>query len=152
MLEGPDGQPFDFKLTYPSGTSNYEKMVIFLKDSYACAGIGLSPMPLEWAVFTDRLKNKNFEAISLGWTSGIETDIFQMFDSSQTIEGGDNFMTYKNPELDKVISDARKTIDEEKRWNCGTGRTGFCMRISPTRSCFSERNCALWTAESRTFS
>ena len=87
-------------------------MVIFLKDSYARAGIVLKPDALEWAVFTDRLKNKNFEAISLGWTSGIETDIFQMFHSSQTIEGGDNFMTYKNPELDKVIDEARRTIDE----------------------------------------
>jgi peptide/nickel transport system substrate-binding protein len=115
VIEGPDGAPFEFKLTYPSGSANYEKMAIFLKDSYARAGIVLKPDALEWAVFTDRLNNKNFEAISLGWTAGIESDVFQMFHSSQTVEGGDNFMSYKNPELDKVIDEARRTVDEAKR-------------------------------------
>lgn len=114
-IEGPDGQPFTFRLTYPSGSSNYEKMVLFLKDSYARAGVELVPDPLEWSVFTTRLEQKNFEAISLGWSAGIETDIFQMFHSSQTLAGGDNFMSYVNPELDRAIERARTTIDEAPR-------------------------------------
>jgi peptide/nickel transport system substrate-binding protein len=90
-------------------------MVAFLKDSFARAGVVLKPDALEWAVFTDRLKNKDFDAISLAWTSGIETDVNQMFHSSQMVEGGDDFMSYKNPELDKLIDEARRTIDETKR-------------------------------------
>jgi peptide/nickel transport system substrate-binding protein len=115
VLEGPDGKPFEFKLTYPSGSANYDKMVIFLKDSYAKAGIVLKPDALEWTVFTDRLKNKNFEAITLAWTIGIENDIYQMFHSSQMVADGDDFMSYKNPELDQVIEQAHRTIDEAKR-------------------------------------
>jgi peptide/nickel transport system substrate-binding protein len=115
VLEGPDNKPFEFKLTYPSGNANYDKMVVFMKDSFARAGIVLKPDPLEWAVFTDRLKNKNFEAITLAWTSGIESDVYQMFHSSQMVEGGDNYMSYKSPELDKAIDEARRTIDESKR-------------------------------------
>jgi peptide/nickel transport system substrate-binding protein len=115
ILVGPDGQPFEFKLTYPAESANYEHMVLFLKDSYARAGIKLDPDPLQWAIFTDRLDNKNFEAISLGWTAGIETDIYQMFDSSQMVAGGDDFMSYKNPELDKTIEEARRTVKEEPR-------------------------------------
>jgi peptide/nickel transport system substrate-binding protein len=115
VLRGPDGEPFEFRLTYPSGSANYDRMVLMLKDSYARAGIILEPDPLEWAVFTDRLNNKNFEAISLGWTSGIETDIYQMFHSEQALEGGDNFMTYLNPELDSVLEQARTTVQEEER-------------------------------------
>src|SRR5690606_34526623 len=71
--------------------------------------------PLEWSVFTERLNNKDFQAITLAWSAGIETDIYQMFHSSQMIEGGDNFMSYKNPELDRVIEQARTTIDEDER-------------------------------------
>ncbi len=115
MLESPSGEPFEFKLTYPSGSANYEKMVLYLKDSFAAAGVALVPDPLEWSVFTDRLKNKDFLAISLGWTSGIETDIYQMFHSSQMVEGGDNFMSYKNDELDELITQARRTVDEASR-------------------------------------
>lgn len=115
VLESPSGEPFEFKLTYPSGSANYEKMVLYLKDSFAAAGVALVPDPLEWSVFTDRLKNKDFLAISLGWTSGIETDIYQMFHSSQMVEGGDNFMSYKNDELDELITQARRTVDEATR-------------------------------------
>ena len=115
VLESTDGTPFAFKLNYPSGNTNYEKMVLFLKDTYAKAGIVLEPDPLEWAVFTDRLKNKDYEAITLGWSGGIETDIYQMFHSSQLIEGGDNFVSYQNPQLDALIDQARHTIDENQR-------------------------------------
>ena len=115
ILLGPDGTPFEFKLTYPSGTGNYEKMIIALKDSYAKAGIKLNPDPLEWASFTDRLNNKNFEAITLGWGAKIESDIYQEFHSSQMKAGGDDFMSYRNEELDKTIDEARRTVDEGKR-------------------------------------
>ncbi len=115
ILLGPDGTPFEFKVTYPSGTGNYEKMIIALKDSYAKAGIKLDPDPIEWASFTDRLNNKNFEAITMGWSAKIESDINQEFHSSQMVAGGDDFMSYKNEELDKTIDEARRTVDEGKR-------------------------------------
>jgi peptide/nickel transport system substrate-binding protein len=121
VLDGPDGRPFKFKLTYPSGSANYEKMVLAFKDAYAKVGIALTPDPLEWAVFSSKLRNKDFEAISLGWGGGNpESDPYQMFASSQTVTGGDNFMCYINPEFDKAISAARRTVDEKKRiplWN-----------------------------------
>jgi peptide/nickel transport system substrate-binding protein len=116
VIESADGgKPFEFKLTYPAGSGNYDRMVLFMKDAYARAGIVLKPDPLEWAVFTDRLENKNFEAISLGWTAGVENDVYQMFHSSQMVAGGDDFMSYKNPELDAAIDAARQTMDESKR-------------------------------------
>jgi peptide/nickel transport system substrate-binding protein len=115
FLVGPDGQPFSFKLTYPSGNASYDKMILFLKDSYAKAGIELVPDPLQWSVFTDRLQNKAFDTISLGWTAGIENDIYQMFDSANMVTGGDDFMSYKNPELDRAIEQARKSVDESVR-------------------------------------
>ena len=78
-------------------------MVLLLKDIYAEAGVKLIPFPQEWPVMIEALNEKNFEAITLAWTSGVETDINQMFHSSQTITNGNNFINYKNPELDKLI-------------------------------------------------
>ena len=63
----------------------------------------------------DLLGKRNFDAITLGWSSGVETDIFQMFHGSQTENGGDNFVGNKNPALDKLIDEARATVDETKR-------------------------------------
>ncbi len=115
VLYNREGEPFRFKLTYPSGSTNYDKMVLQLKDSYAKAGIILEPDPLEFSVMVERLNNASFEAITLGWTSGPETDINQMFHSSEIKPGGDNFMAYRSPDLDEYIEKARRTIDEEER-------------------------------------
>jgi peptide/nickel transport system substrate-binding protein len=38
-----------------------------------------------------------------------------MFHSTQTVSGGDNFINYRNPELDRLIERARATVDEAKR-------------------------------------
>lgn len=115
VLEDKTGQVFEFKLTYLESNEDTKRMVLLLKDLYARAGVKLIPFPQEWPVMLENLDKKDFEAITLGWTSGIETDLFQMFHSSQAISKGDNFVGYQNPELDKLIDEARRTVDENRR-------------------------------------
>ncbi|MHB1156935.1 MAG: ABC transporter substrate-binding protein [Phycisphaerales bacterium] len=115
LIEGADGRAFQFKLTYPSGNADIQKMAFFLKDAFARAGILLESDPLEWSVMLERLKNRNFEAVLLGWTSGPETDINQMFSSEQIRPGGDNFVAYRSARLDRLINEARETVDEAER-------------------------------------
>ena len=115
LLEDKDGNPFSFKLTFFGDNEDTKRMVLLLKDLYAKAGINMEPFPQEWPVMLEALNKKDFDAITLGWTSGIETDIYQMFHSSQAKADGDNFISYKNPELDKLIDQARATVDEKTR-------------------------------------
>ena len=115
LLYNDKGEPLKFKLTYPSGSPAYRKMIFQIKDSLAEAGVVMEPNPLEFSVMIERLNNRNFESISLGWTSGPETDIYQMFHSDQIQGNGDNFMSYRNEELDSLIEQARRTIDAKKR-------------------------------------
>jgi len=115
VLEDMEGKPFEFKLTYLESNEDTKRMVLLLKDLYARAGVRLIPFPQEWPVMLENLDKKDFEAITLGWTSGIETDLYQIFHSNQAISNGDNYISYKNPELDKLIVEARRTVDEDKR-------------------------------------
>jgi len=115
VLEDANGEPFEFGLVYFQGNEDTKRIVLFLKDLYAGAGVLLHPKPTEWSVMLDLLGKRDFDAITLGWSSGVETDIFQMFHGSQTDNGGDNFVGNKNPELDKLIDAARATVDEAKR-------------------------------------
>lgn len=115
VLHGPDGKPFEFELVFFQDNEDTRRVVLFLKDLYARAGIRMNPKPTEWSVMLDLLNRKDFDAITLGWTSGIETDIYQMFHSSQTVAGGDNFIHYRSPELDRLIDRARATVDEDAR-------------------------------------
>jgi peptide/nickel transport system substrate-binding protein len=115
VLQGPDGRPFEFEMTFFQDNEDTRRMVLFLRDLYARAGIIMRPRPTEWSVMLENIQRKDFDAITLGWTSGVEIDIFQMFHSSQTLEGGDNFIGYRNPELDRLIDTARAEVDEDKR-------------------------------------
>lgn len=115
VIEGADGVPFKFKLIYPSSSVNYQQMAFFLKDAYARAGIVLEPDPLEWTIMIQRIDQRQFDAMTLGWTGGVEGDPNQIFHSDSIGDGGDNYIHYANPELDKLIDEARITMDEPKR-------------------------------------
>ena len=115
VLEDAEGEPFEFELTYFQDSEDTKRMVLLLKDIYARAGVLLKPKPTEWAVMIDALKKRDFDAITLGWTSGLETDIYQIFHSSQIESQADNFIGYRNPELDALIVKARTTVDETAR-------------------------------------
>ena len=116
VVEDSAGDAFRFRLTYPSGSGTYERMVLYLRDAYAEAGIVMSPDPLEFSVMLERLDNQDFDAITLAWGGGaVEGDLRQAFHSSQSNKGGDNFMNYRSPELDALIDRARTTLDEDRR-------------------------------------
>ena len=115
VLENKEGEIFEFELVYFQDSDDTKRIVLFLKDLYARAGVSLIPKPTEWSVMIDFLNQRNFDAITLGWSSGVETDINQMFHSSQIDGGGDNFVNYRNAELDKLIDQARATVVEEER-------------------------------------
>jgi len=115
LLENADGEDFEFDLTYFQGNEDTGRMVLLLKDMYARAGVKLNPKPTEWPVMIEMLNKKTFDVITLGWTSGLETDIYQMFHSSQAKTDGNNFISYKSDALDKIIEEARVIVDEDKR-------------------------------------
>jgi peptide/nickel transport system substrate-binding protein len=115
ILLDEEGRPFEFELVFFQDNEDTRRIVLFLRDLYARAGILMRPRPTEWSVMLDLLNRKDFDAITLGWTSGVETDIYQMFHSSQTVAGGDNFIGYRSPELDRLIDQARAEVDEDAR-------------------------------------
>lgn len=142
ILEGPDGRPFEFELTYFQGNEDTQRIVLLLRDIYARAGVVMRPRPTEWSVMLDNLRRKDFDAITLGWTSGIEIDIYQMFHSSQTVEGGDNFMGYRNPELDRLIDAARGEVDEDKRMRLWREAEGVMVADQPYTFLFRRQTLA----------
>jgi len=115
VIESEDGAPFRFKLIYPASSENYKQMAFYLKDAYARAGIVLQPDPTEWNTMLQRIDERNFDAITLGWTGSIEGDPKQIFHSDSVAGGGSNYIGYSNKELDKLIDTARLELDESKR-------------------------------------
>jgi peptide/nickel transport system substrate-binding protein len=115
LIDGPDGQAFSFELSYPSGSAISQRIALFLKDNLAAAGIDMKLKPTDWPTLLEDLKQSRFDACTLGWSASVESDLFQIFHSSQINDSGDNRTAYVNPELDKLIDQARSETDEDKR-------------------------------------
>ncbi|SFD05226.1 peptide/nickel transport system substrate-binding protein [Thiohalospira halophila DSM 15071] len=114
VLEDEAGNDFSFELTYVQASTDTQRVVEYLRDAWARAGVEMVPRPTEWSVMLEAIDQGDYDAITLGWTSDIEIDIYQMFHSSQIGEG-DNYVGYSNPELDAVIEQARATVEEGSR-------------------------------------
>jgi peptide/nickel transport system substrate-binding protein len=115
VLDGPDGQPFRFKLTYGSGNSTVDRYMLFIKDGYAKVGITVDLDPQDWPLVLKKVDQRDYDALHMGFGGSVESDLYQEYDSSQIVDQGDNFMSYRNPELDKLMRQARTIVDTPKR-------------------------------------
>ena len=120
ILEDASGTPFAFEFIFPSASEFTARVCSFIKDNLALGGIKADIKPIDWPTLVQRLEKSQFEAATLGWSSSIESDLFQIFHSSQIADGGDNRTNYISKELDKYIELARSTVDRDQRmkyWN-----------------------------------
>jgi peptide/nickel transport system substrate-binding protein len=69
---------------------------------------------LEWALFTQLLEDRAFDALTLGWRLPVMADPYQVWHSSQAKEGS-NYVGFVNEEADQIIEKGRLEFDREKR-------------------------------------
>ncbi len=110
-----DGKPFEFEFLLPAGSKFGEQLATMLQENLKEIGIKMSIRKLEWAVFIQKIEDHNFDACTMGWSLGWETDPYQIWHSSQAVEKGSNFVGFKSEEADKLIEDARREFDPEIR-------------------------------------
>lgn len=109
------GEDFSFTFTYNTSDSFYARLAVYLKDSLKKAGIVVITEPTEWSVLIDRVVDKDFESVVLGWGGEVLEDPYQLWHSSQIENKGSNFVGFSSEIADKLIESARCEIDEEKR-------------------------------------
>lgn len=109
-----DGVSFKFEFLIPSGSDTGEKISTILKEELDKVGIEMEIRRTEWAVFTTRLNERRFDAVTLSWSMGVETDPYQIWHSSQA-EAGSNFVGFENKQADELIEQARTEFDRQKR-------------------------------------
>jgi peptide/nickel transport system substrate-binding protein len=115
-IRDKDGVPFKFKYCYVPGGPSSERIAKILKDGASKVGIEVIPDPAEWSIFVDRLNNRKLDAGILMWGGTIESDPYQIWHSSQIEGRGSNFINFNSPEADAIIEEARRTLDEGKRY------------------------------------
>ncbi len=113
-IRDKDGIPFSFEFLISAGSKFAEQLATIMQESLKNVGIKMSIRKLEWAVFIQKIQSRDFDACTLGWSLGWESDPYQVWHSSQA-KSGSNFVGFVNPEADRIIEMARREFDPEKR-------------------------------------
>ncbi len=107
-----DGQVFEFNLITNNGNLQRKAIMTIAQNNWHKLGIKCNTQVFEWAVFLkDFVNSGEFDAIVLGWSMGVDPDLYQIWHSSQSGLNQLNFVGYKNTEVDKLIVQIRQEYD-----------------------------------------
>lgn len=107
-----DGRIFEFTLITNSGNPVRKNVLTIAQDAWKKIGVKCNTQYFEWAVFLkDFINTGDFDAVVLGWSMGIDPDLYQLWHSSQSGPQQLNFVGYQNPRADELIVRIRQEYD-----------------------------------------
>ncbi len=111
-----DGKPFEFTIITNHGNDMRKNAATIIQKDLKKVGIDVKIRVIEWAAFIKNFINKrNFEACLLGWGIGIDPNQIDIWNSAKTGESELNFISYNNPEVDRLLELGVSTYDKEER-------------------------------------
>lgn len=112
----PDGKGLPtFKLSFNSG-GGHDKVMELVQANLKAIGIQTELQGFEWAQFVTYRQKGEHQLARDGWIFDypiIDNMLYPLFYSKNV--GKDNSSRYVNTEVDKLIDEARKEVDEKKR-------------------------------------
>ena len=110
-----NGKLLEFTLITNSGNDLRKAILAIAQNAWRNIGINVHTDIIEWSVFLQEKVNKaDFDALILGWSMGIDPDLYQIWHSSQTNQNQLNFVGYNNKDADDLIVRIRREYDHDE--------------------------------------
>jgi peptide/nickel transport system substrate-binding protein len=111
-----DGKPFTFEVLTNQGNDERKKIAEILQAQLRELGVGVDIRIIEWAaLLKEHIRKRRFEAIVLGWGTGVDPDQFVIWHSSQQAPEQMNHIGYSNPEVDAELEAGRAACVQAER-------------------------------------
>jgi len=111
-----EGKVFEFNLITNAGNPIRKNILTIAQNNWRKLGIKCNTQIFEWAVFLKDFVNAlKYDVLVLGWSMGIDPDLYQIWHSSQRGPKQLNFVGYENPEVDRLIVRIRREYDKKKQ-------------------------------------
>lgn len=114
LIEGSELEDLSIALT----TSEWPEFVTvanMLKEQWEAIGFTVDLQIVDIATMQQIIKDRSYEALLFGEVLAIDPDPFSFWHSSQKKAPGLNLAVYDNEEADKLLEEARTTLDPVKR-------------------------------------
>jgi len=110
------GKPLAFTIVTNQGNDQRVKAGEIIQRRLSEVGVKVKLRVVEWAAFLKEFINPgNFDATILGWSGGIDPDVYNVWHSSKTGPGELNFIAFQNTEVDQLLEAGRRTFDQKER-------------------------------------
>ncbi len=111
-----DGHKFSFTILTNQGSNERKMACEMIQKRFRDVGVEMNIQVVEWGTFLKEFIDKRrFEAVLLAWNLSMDPDIYDIFHSSKTRPGEFNFVSYKNPEVDRLLDEGRRIFPEDER-------------------------------------
>lgn len=113
-----NGRKLEFTILVNQGNKEREKAAVILQWQYRKIGVKVNVRVMEWSsllrILNAKNSEKDFDAIIIGWSLGIDPDSYSIWHSSQ-YPLGLNFISYSNKNVDRLLEEGRTTVDRAER-------------------------------------
>lgn len=116
--KGSKTAPPPVKLEIKLTTSNWPELVMAagqLKAQWEKIGVKVNVEILSLPELQSAIKDRSYESLLFGEVLGLDPDPFSFWHSSQKRDPGLNLALYDNKNADKLLEDARQTLDDSIR-------------------------------------
>ena len=111
-----DGKIFEFNLITNNGNPIRKNLMTIAQNAWKKIGVKVNTQVFEWAVFLgDFVNTGDFDAVVLGWSMGIDPDLYQIWHSSQAGPQQLNFVGYKSQRADELILRIRQEYNRNRQ-------------------------------------
>ncbi|MBI4160368.1 MAG: hypothetical protein HY506_00475 [Candidatus Yanofskybacteria bacterium] len=106
------------RLTIRLSTSNWPELITVaeeIKRQWEAVGIGVELNVLPLPELQQIIRDREYEALLFGEVLGLDPDPFSFWHSSQKRDPGLNLALYDNKDADKILEEARQTLENSSR-------------------------------------
>lgn len=110
-----DGKPFQFSLMTNRGNETREEIAKFVEKELKKLNIKVTLEIVDAGTFVQRISEGKYQAMILGWTTGIKVDPSPVWHTpTEGQKGRYNFVGYTNSEVDSLINEGLTKFDRRR--------------------------------------
>ncbi len=116
FLDNERGDRFTFEFIYTTGSSIGPRLSRYMSDQCERVGIEVTIRVVDWSMLESIRDARDFDTLIQAWSwTSPESDVYQLFHSSQIENQGDNWIQYTNTEADALMERGKREVDANVR-------------------------------------
>ncbi|MCB9883325.1 MAG: hypothetical protein H6834_16160 [Planctomycetes bacterium] len=149
-VEDPEARRLTIRFLYPTKSAG-SFIAAHLAEGLKAAKVEVVHDAVEYGTYLTRRAEGNWDAIFQSWVLDRESDLYQVWHSSGAplATRSSNYVGYANPSVDRVIEEARITLDDERRHTLWKRAEEIIYHEQPYCFLYTGASGAVWTARWR---